>query len=432
VLSKVCERVAYNQFVTYLTTKKRLTTKQNGSKKWHSTETSLLRTTDAFLKGIDKKKLTACVLLDMSKAFDSVHHQILLRKLQDVGASTSVLQWFNSYLTNRYQVVRIHSTVSNPIPIEYGVPQGSILGPLLFSIYVNDLPEAPRNCSTECYVDDTKLFVSFHSQDTQRIVEEMNEDLLGVRNWCFRNRLLLNPDKTKLIVFGSRQMTSKLHDFRLSLLGKDISPVQSAKDLGVILDSNLTFDDHIKTIVSECIARLAQISRVKHCLDRTSLLTVINALVFSKLYYCSNVWANTTEKNIRKLQAVQNYACRIVSGARKYDHVTPHLKSLSWLPVKDQLYYRQATMAFKCISGHAPKYLTSQFITREQVTKRTTRSGQKLDIPFFKTASGQRTFYYRTIGLWNNLDPFLKSSCSVQVFKRILKNKLLDNFVNTP
>ena len=105
VLSKVCERVAYNQFVTYLTTKKRLTTKQNGSKKWHSTETSLLRKTDAFLKGIDNKKLTACVLLDMSKAFDSVDHQILLRKLQDVGASTSVLQWFNSYLTNRYQVV---------------------------------------------------------------------------------------------------------------------------------------------------------------------------------------------------------------------------------------------------------------------------------------------------------------------------------------
>ena len=213
-------------------------------------------------------------------------------------------------------------------------------------------------------------------------------------------------------------MTSKLHDFRLSLLRKDISPVQSTKDLGVILDLNLKFDDHIKTTVSECIARIVQIGRVKHCLGRTSLLTMINALVFSKLYYCSNVWANTTEKNIRKLQAVQNYACRIVSGARKYDHVTPHLKSLSWLPVKDQLYYRQATMAFKCISGHAPKYLTSQFITREQVTKRTTRSGQKLDIPLFKTASGQRTFYYITIGLWNNLDPFVVWICTA--FQRII------------
>ena len=168
-----------------------------------------------------------------------------------------------------------------------------------------------------------------------------------------------------------------------------------------------------------------QISRAKHCLDKTSLLTAINALVFSKLYYCSNVWANTIEKNIRKLQAVQNFACRIVSGARKYDHVTPHLKRLSWLPVKDQLYYRQAIMAFKCISGHAPKYLTSQFVTREQVTKRATRSGQKLNITLFKTASGQRTFYYIAIGLWNNLDPFLKSSRSVLPVEQRITFKIL-------
>jgi len=251
----------------------------------------------------------------MSKAFDSVDHQILLRKIQSVGASTSALKWFNSYLTNRYQIVRIHSSVSDPLPVECGVPQGSILGPLLFSIYVNDLPEVPRHYSTECYVDDTKLFVSFNLHDSQRAVQEMNEDLLQVRNRCFGNRLLLNPDKTKSIVFGSRQMTSKLHEFHLPLLGKDISPPQSARDLGVIFDPNVTFDNHITTSVSQCIARLAQINRVKHCLDKNTLLTVIHALVFSKMYYCSNVWTNTTNKNVRKLQAVQNVSCRIVSGA---------------------------------------------------------------------------------------------------------------------
>ena len=129
-----------------------------------------------------------------------------------------------------------------------------MLGPLLSSIYVNDLPEVPRHCSTECYVDDTKLFVSFNLHDSQRIIQEMNEDLLQVQ--------------TKLIVFGSRQITSKLHEFHLSLSGKDISPVQSASDPGVILDPNLTFDNNITTSVSECIAGLAQINRVKHCLDK--------------------------------------------------------------------------------------------------------------------------------------------------------------------
>ena len=213
----------------------------------------------------------------MSKAFDSVDHQILLRKIQSVDASTSSLKWFNSYHTNRYQAARIHSSVSDPLPVECGVPQGSILGPLLLSIYVNDLPEVPRHCFMECHVHDTKLFVSFNLHDSQRIVQEMNEDLLQVRNWCFGNRNPLNPDKTKLIVFGSRQMTSKLHEFHLSLLGKDISPVQSARDLGVILDPNLTFDNHITTSVPECIARLAQINRVKHCLDKNTLLTVIHA-----------------------------------------------------------------------------------------------------------------------------------------------------------
>ena len=175
-LSKVCERMAYNQFVTYLTTKERparLTTKQSGNKTWFPTETSLIHTTDAFLKGIDDKRLNACVLLDMSKTLDNVDHQILLRKIQRVGASTSALKWFKSYLTNRYQVVRIHSSVSDPLPVECGVPQGSILGPLLFSIYVNDLPEVPRHCSTECYVDDTKLSVSFNLYDSERIVQEM-------------------------------------------------------------------------------------------------------------------------------------------------------------------------------------------------------------------------------------------------------------------
>ena len=265
----------------------------------------------------------------------------------------------------------------------------------------------------------------------------MNEDLLKVRDWCFGNRLLLNPDKTKLIVFGSRQMTSKLHEFHLSLLGKDISPVQSARDLGVILDPYLTFENHITTSVSECIARLAQINRVKHCLDKNTLLTVIHALVFSKMYYCSNVWANTTSKNVRKLQAVQNFACRIVSGAKKYDHVTPLLKSLSWLPLKDQLYYRlQAIMAFKCMTGHAPEYLTSQFITREQVSERTTRSSQKLNIPLFRTASKQRAFYYRTVKLWNNLESFLKkkenarkqtSQCNVRRLQLLVPyNRFID------
>ena len=355
----------------------------------------------------------------MSKAFDSVNHKTLIFKLQDVGTSSHTVQWFRSYLSNRKQVVRIHSTLSEPLPVTSGVPQGSIPGPLLFSIHTNDLSSIPQKCSTQSYVDDTKLITSFQLKDNLDAITDL-KDLFKIGEWCSNNVLLLNPGKTKLTIFCSRQMRAKLQFHSLPFMKTD-----TAKDLGVILDSNLTYDEHVIKTASSCMSRLGQINRVKHVFDKRTLLMIINSLVFSKLFYCSNVWANTSKCNINKLQAVQNFACRIVSGARKYDHITPIRKELNWLPVADQLYYRSATMAFKCMTGHAPEYLSSKFLKRAEVSGRSTRNSQLLNIPLFKTASGQRTFYYRIVNVWNSLDYSLKLCNSVSVFKNRRRTKLL-------
>ena len=249
----------YQKFVlitTYVVSKERLTSKQSGNKQHHSTETTLIHTTDQILRAIDDKQLTATVLLDMSKAFDSLHHGTLLAKFQDVGASTTALQWFRSYLSSRHQVVRINSTLSECMQVRNGAPQGSILGPLLFSIYINDLPSIPQYCSPQCYVDDTKLLLSFALHEERGVRDK-------IRNWCFNNQLLLNPDKTILMIFGSTQNIAKVNDdFNLSLSGKDLVPATTAKDLGVIMDPNLTFGNHVLETVSSCMSRLAQINRV--------------------------------------------------------------------------------------------------------------------------------------------------------------------------
>ena len=234
MLSKVCEKVVLNQVVSYLDINKRLSTEQSGNKKYHSTETSLIETTDTFLHAINKKEVTAVVLLDMSKAFDSLDHKILMLKLQDVGMSPGALNWFSSYLSNRQQVVRINSALSGKLTVHSGVPQGSILGPILFSIYVNDLPTIPQHCSSKVFVDDNKLYTSFPVQQCELAVTKVNEDLRKIRDWCFDNRLLLNMSKTKLILFGSRQMIAKIPDFRLTLFGKELIPVPLAKDLGLL------------------------------------------------------------------------------------------------------------------------------------------------------------------------------------------------------
>ena len=173
-------------------------------------------------------------------------------------------------------------------------------------------------------------------------------------------------------------------------MGKDIVPTDTDKDLGVILDSNLTYYEHIIKTASSYMPRLGQINRVKRIFDKSTLLMILNSFVFSKLFYCSNVWANTSKCNINKLQAMQNFACRIASGAHKYNYISPTRKELNWLPVANQLYYRSATMAFKCMTGHAPEYLSSKFLKRAEVSGRSTRNSQLLNIPLLKTASGQR------------------------------------------
>ena len=429
ILSKVCEKVALNQLTPYLISKQRLAINQSGNKKWHSTETSLLTSTDSILRAIDQKKVTAVAYLDMSKAFDSINHCILLNKLTKIGLSETAVAWFRSYLSQRTQVVRINSTLSDVQPVESGVPQGSVLAALLFSIYVNDLPSVCKDCSSECYVDDTKLLISFLVTESDSIEQKINADLTRIRNWCFENYLLLNPDKTKLVIYGSRQMLRKMPSFSLTMLGKDLKPSDVVKDLGVIFDPSLSFDAHITSLVSSCFSKLGQISRAKHAFNKELLIAIINALVFSKLYYCSSVWSSTTNKNIEKLQLVQNFAARICCGVRKFDHITPALKDLRWMPVKQQLYLRDATLTFKCMAGCVPEYLTKLFTTREQTSGRSTRNCQKLQIPLFKTSTGQKSFIFRAVTIWNNLPQSLKLSMNFKDFKRKLRNTLLKSFL---
>ena len=170
------------------------------------------------------------------------------------------------------------------------------------------------------------------------------------------------------------------------------------------MDCNLTYDEHITQLTSKCIGSLCQINRVKYLFDRRTLITIINSLVFSKLLYCSSVWrANTTKKNIELLQTVQNFAARIVSGTRKFDHVTPILKQLQWLPIVKQLEVRDAIMVFKCLNGLAPPYLCQKFKTRSEVHNCNTRNRDRLHIPLCRTAAGQRSFTFRGQRLWNSL-----------------------------
>ena len=168
--------------------------------------------------------------------------------------------------------------------------------------------------------------------------------------WCCANNLLINPDKTKLVLFGTRQLVLKLPDVTVSFLGQQLCPVLSAKDLGVTLDSGLTFNNHISSLSSSLLSSLCQISRVHHLFSKEVLYITINSVVFSKLFYCSAVWAGTYKQNIYKLQLMQNFAARILTDTGKYDHITPALKALGWQTTEEQIWSRDVTMMYKFVN----------------------------------------------------------------------------------
>ena len=178
---------------------------------------------------------------------------------------------------------------------------------------------------------------------------------------------------------------------------------------------------------AKCLCKLVQINRIKHLLDKETLLLLINAFVFSKLFYCSTVWSNTSKSNVRKLQRVQNFAARIIFGFRKFDHISQGIKSLKWLPVKDRLYLNDAIMMYKCINKLAPDYLADKFVQRSHIHNRNTRSRNQLDIPRCRISTGQRSFVYRGTQLWNSLSYDVRTAKCPKVFKRRLINILLSS-----
>ena len=228
--SKICERVSLNQLMTYMTTKRRLSEHQSGNKKLHSCETLNVMITDKALEAMDAKKVTLVVLLDLSKAFDSIDHATLPCKTTGAGCFPCI-----SGLVQELSFWTVAMCQDRSLQgISHGVPQGSILGPALFTIYLNNIPSIPDLCSLESYVDDSKLYLSFSVAEASNVIQQINKDLKKIASWCCYNSLLINPEKTKLLVLGTCQMLQKLPaDFHVTLLGKKITPSPSARDLGL-------------------------------------------------------------------------------------------------------------------------------------------------------------------------------------------------------
>ena len=316
-LSKILEKVVHTQVYGFLKTNKLLTQNQFGFREKLSTAVALAKFTDTILDNMEHGQLTGVAFLDLSKAFDTVNHSRLILKLKSITFSTRVCEWFKCYLTHRYQVTVVDNKQSSVMPVNVGVPQGSILGPLLFIIYVNDLPNCLNSCEISVYADDTVLYYS--SESVTSIEAKLNDDLLNVHKWFTDNLLSLNEKKSKFMLIGGQQRLKSCSGVSININESILERTDTFKYLGITINQYMTWSDHIESLVAKANQQIGLLKHVKHLLSCPARITLYNALILPILDYADIVWGNKDNVMFMKmLQIVQNKAAKTILDLPMY------------------------------------------------------------------------------------------------------------------
>ena len=425
-LSKVIEKVVLKQLTDHMVANNLNCNQQFGYKKNFSTENMLLQIVDEVLVGFEQKSGTILVLLDMSSAFDTVDISKLLHILQHkIGLQGTVLQWFCSFLTGRQQKVLVNGKMSELLLTLYGVPQGSVLGPVLFNIYVSSLPSLifSQGFSSSMYADDTNARIKFSFKfQLSNITVKIPQLVKEVGTWMKSHFLKVNPDKTEIMLFcpPSCKKESKI-------LGVFIDENcirfndKSVKLLGVHLDTHLSFDCHINQLVSECYYHLKNVGKIRRYLSIPDAEKLIHALISSKFDYCNSLFYGIKTSSLKKLQRVQNYAARLVHQLPRHQGVNSDvLENLHWLSVEKRIVFKVLLMVHKFFIGIAPDYFMELLIVRNDTER-------ILFAPFMNTVTGRRSFSYTSPRIWNRLPKDVRLINDTDKFKQSIKTILFTN-----
>jgi hypothetical protein len=433
-LSKLIERVVAERLSSHIALNGMDQVLQSAYKKHHSTETALIKVQNDILRAVDNGQCVLLVLLDLSAAFDTVDHQTLLSRLsQRFGVQGDSLKWFCSYLTDRKQHVTIQSSPSMDSILATGVPQGSVLGPKLFTCYSSPLGDIMRehDANSHQYADDTQLQRAFDPNvlgDIDVAKTHIVESVSDIRCWMAHNSLKLNDDKTEFVIIGTKHQLAKVPPQTIAIGDHTITQSQSAKNIGAIFDSNLSFEKHIATLCKSARFHLRNIGMIRKYLDTRSTETLIHAFVTTKLDNMNSLLFGLPSNQLDKLQRIQNTAARVIRKVHKHDHITPILKELHWLPVKVRIDFKILLLTFRALHGLAPKYIVDMLEPYQPSRNLRSKSQLLLAQPATNLKTfGDRSFSYAAPLLWNKLPLVIRQSPTVNCFKQRLKTHFFKN-----
>lgn len=382
------------------------------------------------LDAVDRGDTAILALLDLSAAFDTVDHTILLNRLStSFGIHGQVLNWFRSYLLGRRQQVRCGGSCSATAEVTCGVPQGSVLGPILFVIYTADLSSIVHafGLSLHQYADDSQIYGSCKPHNTSSLSVNLTRCTTAVADWMRSNRLQLNADKTDVMWCSTARRVSCLPSDPVNIAGTDVHPVSTVRNLGVLIDSDLGAASHVRLIVSRCFSALRQLRHLRRYVNDDCFRSLVVALIHSRLDYGNIVLVGLPIFRQRLLQSVLNAAARLTFRLRRYDHITDALAILHWLRVPERIDFKLAVMAYRSINRQLPPYLNVLQRVADQPSRLQLRSStsNRVKVPVHRLVTiGRRSFPVAAAQMWNTLPSNIQQLPSLTLFWSHLKTFL--------
>ena len=426
IFNRILERLMYKRLINFIDKYNILFNKQFGFRSGHSTDHAILCILDKIQSAVESGLFSCGVFLDLSKAFDTVNHSILLDKLEHYGIRGIAKEWFSSYLRNRKQFVSINNTCSDYLDITCGVPQGSVLGPLLFLIYINDFQRCSSKLDFHLFADDSNLF--YASKSLSGIESIINAELVHVKTWLTANKLSLNIAKSNFVIFHPPQK-KKTFNIRLSVNDKPLKEEPYIQYLGVMLDSHLNWKAHVSHVMKKTKRNIGLISKLRYFVNTNTLVSLYCALIYPFFIYSLTAWGNTYESNVRPLFILQKRAIRIITFSSFTEHTSPIFKSLKIVKFFDIVKLITSVFMYKFHRKLLPSIFSNFFTPVRNVHNYNTRLASKSSFVLPSARTNYRIFSlkFQDPKTWNSIDESLKS-CSISAFKKKLKNLFISQY----
>ena len=429
-VSKVIEEAASLQIEQHMN-KHSLNEKfQSAYKAKHSTETALVRVFDDVLQQLDRDNVVYLALLDLTAAFDTVDHDVLMQRLnRTFKISGKALEWICSYLTDRSTVVFVDGEYSDISALDCSVPQGSKLGPRMYNEYTYPLGKLITIMLIlyHLYADDSQLQKSFNSrirgQDIQAATH-LENCIIEISQWMNNNKLRLNRDKTEFIILASKANAKRVTVDSLNLQGDVVCSTPVVRNLGVRMDSYLSMDQHISYVQKVCYYYLNWIKSIRNYLSKDSAKSLIHALVISRIDYCNSVYVGLPKTLTNRLQRIMRSAAKLVALPNKYASITDVCKQLHWLPVTERAQFKMLCLVYKSLHDSAPEYLSELLVPYIPGRELRSSSSFLLKTTNCRVKYGERAFSHAGPSLWNSLPLDIRSAPNMYTFKKKLKTHL--------